>query len=162
MTADLLTKFRELDSAGWESPADFDHESALRSVKRLKPEAESIIRHQLTLDTSPQDASYFAELCWLDAKYYTPGIGGSLVPNIAIRFSAFGRLATVYSGNSDERDLMRHEPRLAQLVTKHGFDYIPESVLREPYPGHELRKGRAWQGRTWTGWTWWTRFFDHL
>lgn len=160
-----LLRFRELDPLGWESPSDFNsdaYESSLTRIKALKPEIEQIISHRMTLDTSIQDASYFAELAWLSGKHYTHGVGGALVAKVAVRFSNFDRMATVYSDNEDEKGLLRFEPQFSAILTKHGFQYVPHAALMEPYPGNQLRTGRAWKHRNWQGWTWFTRFFDHI
>jgi len=162
---ELAAKLRELDSLGWESPSGFDnddYQSALRRIDKLKPEMERVIRHRMTLDTSIQDASHFAELAWFDGRYYRPRVGGALIANIAVRFSNFDFMATVYSGNGDEKALMKFETQIGVLLTKHGFHYVPHKVLLEPYPGNELRRGRAWKDRNWQDWTWFTRFFDHI
>jgi hypothetical protein len=153
MNTEYLQRLQELDGQGWEGPKEFDYQGEMERVELVKPEIERIVGHELWHNKSVQDASFFTELAWLDDKYYTPGKGGLLVANIAIRFSAFGRMATVYSANRDEKDLLRFAPALVDVLERHGFHFAPEAELSGPYPGKE----------EWTsGWTWFTRFFDYL
>lgn len=156
MTSDINSRLRELDSLGWEFPnndKDFDYWSEMALVERIKPTIEEIIGHALWQDKSVQDASFFTELAWLDEKFYTPGKGGALVPHIAIRFSNFDRMVTIYSGNNDEKGLLRFEPQIVEMLSGHGYKYVSMDVLNKDYPGSE-----DWH----KGWTWFTRFFDYL
>lgn len=156
MTSDIYSRLCEVDSLGWEYPIDDDgedHDTIWARVERIKPEIEEIISHSLWLNTGVQDASFFTELAWLDEKYRTPGKGGAEVPHITVRFSSFDRMATIYSGNNDERGLMRFEPQIAKLLTNHGYNYVSMQVLNKPYPASE-----DWMKRM----TWFDRFFDWL
>ena len=106
----------ELDATGWEFPEDFDYAAEMNAAEQVKPEIETITGHALWQDRCVQDASHFTEFAWLDERHYTPGKGGALVPHIAVRFSAFDRMVTIYSGNDDEKGLMRFEPQIAAAL----------------------------------------------
>lgn len=153
MEPKLQAWFRGLDGQGWESPDGFDYDDEMARATELIPDLERIIGHALWQDTAVQDASYFTEVAWLDQRYWTPGKSGAVVPHIAVRFSAFGRMVTIYSGNGDRKGLMRLEPQMVALLTVRGYACVPKAVLEEAYPGAD----------EWTrNWTWFTRFFDYL
>jgi len=139
----------ELDATGWERPEGFDYGSEMLAVSRIKPEIEAIIGHPMQQDTCVQDASHFTDLVWADKSCCAPGE----TAYIAIRFSAFGRMVTVYSGNDGGEGLTRVEAPVVALLTAHGYRYIPKTLLDEEYPGAE-----DWM----QGWTWFTRFFYYL
>jgi hypothetical protein len=153
MDTSLRDRLIELDKLGWEYPPNFDYLKATEEVKLIKPNIEDIIGHSLWQDMSVQDASFFTDLAWLDERYYTPEKGGALVPHIAVRFSSFDKMVTVYSANKDFMDVMKHEAEIVSVIQQHTYNYIPIKCLQEPYPA--TRRGMK-------DWTWFTRFFDYL
>jgi hypothetical protein len=124
-----------------EYPPDFDWRASMAAVKALKPHAEQILGQPLKLDDQVQDASFFAELFVFEDGAVGPNGGTALVYKIAIRFSNFGKMATVHT-NSVASDLHQYPvDQLAELLERHGFRYIPAEALGEPYDvgWHALR-----------------------
>lgn len=146
------------DSADVDYPAGFDYRRSMAAVVALKPHAERILGQRLRLDDQVQDASFFAELfVFEDGAVGSKGVT-ALVFKVAMRFSAFGRMATIYT-NSAASDLGGYPVTgLAELLGQHGFNYIPVESLGERYDGklqwlHQSLGGAA---------TWWYRFFDYV
>jgi hypothetical protein len=96
MSPNIHLWFKELDQLGWETPAGFNYYEAIGEVLCKKAAIENILGDRLSLDTNVQDASFFTELAMLDSRYYDPVKGGAIVQLIAIRFSAFDRMVTVF------------------------------------------------------------------
>ena len=129
------------DRVHWESPLDFDNrvESARFDgfVKDLSTELGTI--YLAETGSAIQDASFHSQIVLQMAE-------GRFV---TIRFSNFGNMATV----SDE-DLMP-EPMMRtvqDLFLRHGYVYVPATVLNAPYTGSN-------PGVTGIE-TWRTRYFD--
>jgi hypothetical protein len=137
-----------------EYPPGFDWQESMAAVKALKPQAEEILGQPLKLDDQVQDASFFAELFVFEEGAVSPNGVTTMVFKIAIRFSTFGRMATVHT-NSAASDLRNYPVgRLARLLEQHGFHYIDAQSLGERYNGK--LKGLGGDA------TWWFRFFDYM
>ena len=153
MPPDLHQRLKELDNSDeWETPYGFDYFRALGEVVHHRPTIEYLLRTKLSLDHQVQDASHFCELDNWDRSQLNPDGGGMLVPIIAIRFSAFDRMFTVFG-----RDLEHFADRLPSLIdhmTKHRYKYVAYADLATPYDG-TAKPGTE-------HWTWFTRFFDYL
>jgi len=151
MHAELHQRLKTLDSDGaWEMPDDFDWSRALKEVVRHQPQIERLTGLPLTLDDQVQDASFFCELHH-SARNPLPGGGVEKVPLLAIRFSTFDRMFTIYGRNVEESEC---PPGVIDYLTKQGYKYVALADLRTPYDGKATR-GTG-------GWTWFTRFFDFL
>ena len=143
------TRTREIlmknDSAtDLEYPPGFNWEASMAAIRALRLHAEKVLGQALELDDQVQDASFFAELFVVTAMAF----------KIALRFSTFGRMATVRT-NSAASDLGECAvTRLVSLFGAHGFCYVDPQSLSEPYDG-EL-KGLGGEA------TWWHRFFDYM
>jgi hypothetical protein len=141
-----------------ECPPGFDWQASMAAVKALKPEAEQILGQSLKLDDQVQDASFFAELCVFEDGAVGPNGVTTLVFKIAIRFSTFAKMATIHT-NSAASDLGRYPvTRLAELLEKTGFQYIPAESLAERYDGTLQWLDQRVGGAA----TWWYRFFDYM
>ncbi len=138
----------------WEYPSGFDWTAACRAVRLLQPAAEALLEQPLRLDDQVQDASYFAELFVFEDGAVRPPVT-SMVFKIAIRFSSFGRMATIHA-NSVLSDLGQYPVApLAALLEVQGFVYVPAEVLAEPYDGVLPHVPADIT-------TWWGRFFDYM
>jgi hypothetical protein len=141
-----------------EYPPGFDWQASMAAVKGLKPDAERILGQSLKLDDQVQDASFFAELFVFEDGAVGPNGVTTMVFKIAIRFSTFGKMATVHT-NSAASDLGSYPvARLTGLLEKCGFQYIPAESLAERYDG-KLKALDQWVGGKAT---WWYRFFDYM
>jgi|SRR5215472_2452409 len=141
-----------------EYPSDFDWQASMTTVKALKPHAERILGQPLKLDDQVQDASFFAELFVFEDGAAGPNGVTTMVFKIAIRFSTFGKMATIHT-NSAASDLNKYPvARLAELLEQHGFRYIPAESLGERYDGKLKGLDRSLGGEA----TWWYRFFDYM
>jgi hypothetical protein len=141
-----------------EYPPGFDWKASMAAVKALKPDAERILGQPLKLDDQVQDASFFAELfVFEDGAVGSNGVT-TMVIKIAIRFSTFGKMATVHT-NSAASDLGKYPvARLAELLEQHGFHYVPVDSLGERYDGKLKGLDLSVGGEP----TWWYRFFDYM
>lgn len=141
-----------------EYPPGFDWQAAMTAVKALKVEAERILGQPLKLDDQVQDASFFAELFVFEEGAVGPNGVTTMVFKIAIRFSTFGKMATIHT-NSVASDLGRYPiARLAELLETNGFQYIPAESLGERYDGRLKWLDKSVGGDA----TWWYRFFDYM
>lgn len=108
----------------------------------------------MELDDRVEDASFHAELTVLHPEPFHLAGGSVYAPEIAIRFSNFGKL---YSITSSMPELLARYPlgKMRALIEGHGWIYVPADQLDEVYDGKNaaLRNGVN---------TWWLRFFDYL
>jgi hypothetical protein len=146
---DILLKF---DLPEFECPPDFDGTAAMSLVRRIQPELEAVLSLPLELNSNVQDASYFTELEVVEPAPGLPqGRTKRLTTRLSIRFSCFGRMATVCDwGQGIEAVRLS---ALGDLLSAHGFVYVPEAALQEKYDG------RAWPGQGPP--TWFRRYFDY-
>src|SRR5262249_52875263 len=90
----------ESDSAtDIESPPGFDWQQSMAAGNVLKPHAERILGQSLRLDDQVQDASFFAELFVFEDGAVGPNGVTTTVFKIAIRFSTFGKMATIHTNS---------------------------------------------------------------
>jgi hypothetical protein len=159
MDTRIHTILLQNDTAGdVEYPPAFDWQASMAAVKALKPDAEQVLGQPLKLDDQVQDASFFAELFVFEDGAVRPDGVITMVFKIAIRFSTFGKMATIHT-NSVVSHLGQYPvARLADLLGKHGFQYIPAESLAERYDGKLAGLGQSVGG----GATWWYRFFDYM
>lgn len=69
--------------------------------------------------------------------------------NALLRFSNFGAMATIGPDEPAPTELLE---TVVELLEKHAYDYVPASVLEQPYTG-------ANPGVTGIR-SWWIRYFD--
>jgi hypothetical protein len=132
-----------------EQPWEFDRRAAMSRVELVIPELERIIGRPLELDTAVQDASFFTEI-WLRRPAAKAGYIDVL---IAVRFSAFADLFTVWTSCPDEPLPEALVQRVVAAVEEFGFRFVDEDSLAEPYSG---------ANEAFVGETWWYRFFEYL
>jgi len=141
-----------------EYPPGFDWRVSMAAVEALKPHAERILGQPLKLDDQVQDASFFAELFVFEEGAVGPNGATVMVFKIAIRFSTFGKMATIHT-NLAASDLDKYPvARLADLLEKHGFQFIPVEALSDQYDGKLKGLGQSAGAEA----TWWYRFFDYM
>jgi len=132
-----------------EAPPGFDYVDAMRRVKALVPALERIVGHELAVDESVQDASYFTDVvCYRDTV--AEHLGAVRVPLIRIVFSSFGDLFTVVF--AEELDQATVADTISAAANA-GFAFVPADKLDEPYTGDNPHL---------KGTTWFTRFFCYL
>lgn len=141
-----------------EFPPGFDWQASMAAVKSLKPEAERILGEPLKLDDRVQDASFFTELFLLEKG--VAGVNGEapMVFKIGIRFSTFGKMATIHTNSPASVLSNSTVDRLAELLNRAGFQYIPVEALAERYDGKVKWLDQSVGGEA----TWWFRFFDYM
>jgi hypothetical protein len=137
MDASLLQALSAADDPEhWDCPPDFPWELAVAEVAALQPQLEDAIGHSLVLDKNVQDAAHFTELSWQTEPRPVPGVGERVIlTRIAIRFSAFGRLATIWENAPEaplDADLI---DRLIHILANAGFKVVPVDTLDEPTVG---------------------------
>src|SRR5262249_41989412 len=112
-----------------------------------------LLGQPLRVDDQVQDASFFGELFVFEEGAVRPSVT-AMVFKMAIRFSSFGRMATIHT-NSALSDLGRYpEDRLAALLAEDGCVSIPGEALVEQYDGVMPNVSADF--------TWWLRFFDYM
>ncbi len=131
-----------------ECPPGFDRPALLARVSRLKPVLERLAGQSFVLDASVEDAGFVADL-----SIQRPGEGGRCIETVlALRFSNFGQLFTVWSVLPEPLP----EPLVAVLVeaaSAAGFHYVCTDELDEAYTGsHRLFRHASW----------WERYFDYF
>lgn len=136
---DLLRQYD--DPWSWEYPVGFDYDAATRRFAKFADALSALLGVPLKSETGShiQDASFHSQIYVpLDSERYT-----------LIRFSNFGNMATV---REDELVPDEMKGTIIDLFEKHGYVYVPATVLDQPYTG------------TNTGVTgirnWWIRYFD--
>jgi hypothetical protein len=141
------------DDVHWECPREFDYLTELANVERLRPELESIVGRMFELDRNVQDAAFFTELASRTPPLQTRA-GRVILSNVAIRFSGFGRLVTVWGNVPESLPSDTLKTALATVLEARGYKYIPEIALEEAYQGHNQHEAQID--------TWWSRFFDYV
>jgi len=134
------------DPVGTEFPKDGGGEDLWRRIQGLVAPLERIVGRPLRLDEGVQDASFATDIALVEEEPK-----GVYAPVLAVRFSNFGRLFTVWSSSgTPDPDLCR---RIVETVRAEGFVYIEEAELSEPYTRRNPHLKDT---------TWWIRFFDYL
>jgi hypothetical protein len=146
------------DADGAEVPAGdwraFPYQALAKSVSEVQRALEKELGLRLVRDGNVQDASFHDEIRVLHPEFGWRREGGHLVSDLAIRFSNFGRLYTIFTnlaGIPGEIPI----GVLKEIVTRHGWTYVAPEPLEELYDG--IHPGFR-DGKT----TWWIRFFDYL
>jgi hypothetical protein len=137
---------RHDDPKHCEHPPGFDYKMAERRFAKFAEALSSALGVPLKSETGAkiQDASFHSQI-------YLP-LGEERYA--LIRFSNFGDMATVGTVSEDESVPAALMKTVVELLEKHGYVYVPASVLDRPYTGRipgELGIG-----------TWWIRYFDWL
>lgn len=145
MSPELLQRLQMLDRLGCESPPDLDLRQASTEIAALHPAIEHLLGHSLTNEGCIQDASHIYGLYGL----YLLGAEHEGTP-FGLRFSAFGRMVTIYRDGTNV--FADRVPAIIDLLRQHGFIYVSEEDLSEPYTGATPYLAR----------TWYDRFFEYL
>ena len=142
------------DPVHWEMPPTFAWKTEIARVKSRKSSLEAVVGHALELNENIQDAAHFAELAWLtgpDEHKARPH--QEILSYVAIRFSAFGRFATIW-GNVAELPISDSLLlKLTDALTDAGYVPIPIADLNERYDGGNQYAESIE--------TWWYRYFDY-
>lgn len=142
------------DPVEWECPVNFPQQKQMDRVRSMQGHLESLVGHVLVLEDQVQDASYFAELSWPTEPRKVAGHRGRVIlTQLAIRFSAFGRLVTVW-GNVPEAPISdRVRASLESALSQAGYVPVPCDALDSPYTGiHKFAAEIK---------TWWACYFDY-
>ena len=144
--AEYLDLFDSLDDqTHWEFPEGFSWRVADRKFLALAEDVEQALGEKCSVDyySAIQDASFHAQLhvpksCILEAYA------------IKLRVSNFGGLATLY----DADDLVKPAcaDKIKDALKRHGYNYVPSWILREPYDDRKNIGIRDWG----------VRYFDWL
>jgi len=148
----LLLQFDDEEKC--EAPDGFDYSSSLQAVMKVKERIERTLSVELELDTSIQDASFFADLRILDKEQKLKKDNGESYVgayDLAIRFSAFGKFATVFSNTGKEIETKND---IIEILESEGYIFVEDSLLDEIYDGINKYIG--------ANDTWWIRYFDYL
>lgn len=156
MDADTLRLLLELDARypdQYEAPEEMDWRAMEARVDALRPLVEQLTGHSFEVSLR-QDASFYGDL----TSQYRREDGNEILTLLAVRFSNFGDLFTVWSIGARElpADVVA---QVIELTRDHGFVYVAYEALRAPYTGvvegfKDLTKVSVSN--------WFTRFFDHL
>lgn len=134
----------------------FDPDAAWRDIEAARERLEAVIGETLEVDRQVQDASFLADLYVLSPAARVNEWTMALYFDLCVRFSAFGRLFTVFTHAGRLNDARFDLARIVETVRERGFHYVPAGELREPYDGaNEALRGDP-------GISWWTRYFDYL
>jgi hypothetical protein len=120
----------------WEWPAGFNHAAELCKVRGLGAELSAIAGHCLRLDDKVRDATFFAEWAAYDPVPRSwPGVSAPVrLCVIGIRFSAHGRMFTVW-GNAPDHPLNDATvSALNHFLAPLGYVHVPETLLYQPHP----------------------------
>lgn len=135
-----------------EAGANFDPIKEYAVVESLGQDLSSISGHNLKLDMSIQDASFFADwVAYEDLPRPHPNFpSGAIHTILRIRFSAFGRMFSIWCDSdlfpiSEDR---RH--RIIEYLMERDLVYAPDSLLELPYHHPEGFPN------------WGVRYFDYL
>ena len=150
MDPQLLQFLLNLDDPKYhETPPEFDWPAEMEKVQRLAPELSRIAGQDFAVDRTVQDASFFTELRILEeadrGDRYTHYI------RAAVRFSAFGRMVTVWANPGRMLLDADQKRRILEVLEREGYRYVPAEALDVPYTGTNPHIA-----------TWWIRFFDYL
>lgn len=129
------------DPTYWEHPPNFDYRASLVKFECFAKDLSQLIDTPLKSEsgTNIQDASFHSQI-------YLPLPDGH---HALIRFSNFGNMTTISEDEPLPEDTLN---RLKALFDKHGYIYVPATVLDQPYSGcNPGVRGID---------TWWIRYFD--
>lgn len=154
---DILRETDEMDGDLY-TPSTLTRErylATMHKIQQVKLEVEQLIGEELLADGSVQDASFMEQL-GIYCHFETAEIpNGFQAPILAIVFSNFANLTTIVGYDSQ---LLEQYPLegIKDILTSHGFVYIPVDVLQKPYDGrHKI-------GESDFTFTWVHRFFSYV
>jgi hypothetical protein len=154
MDLDTLRRLRAVDAANpgcLEYPDGFNWPDELAQVRALAPIVERITGRTFQVDTQVQDASFLTDLATYDVVQ-RPGRHTELIAVLAVRFSTFGRLFTIWWSTATPLDPVV-VTQVIDAVGERGYVYIDNDALGAAYTGIEPRlEGTSWR----------IRFFDYL
>src|SRR6188768_1268378 len=107
----------EIPGGDWPS---FPREDLSASVRQIQEELRSELGLSFDRDANVQDASFHDELRILHPESFRANGVVAILPEIALRFSNFGRLCSIYSAMPDR---LTHYPveRITTLLGRHGW-----------------------------------------
>lgn len=132
---------RHDDPEHWGYRPGFDYKIAARRFTKFTEALSSALGVPLKSETGNtiQDASFHSQIFLpVEEERYT-----------LIRFSNFGDMATISADEPVPTALME---AVVKLLDKHGYVYVPASILEQPYTGRN-------PGVTGIS-NWWIRYFD--
>jgi hypothetical protein len=158
MTPEIKRILLQADcETGCESPvrSKIDWQIERNRVEEVRKEIEEITGKKLYLDENVQDASFLTDIgVYRDAEK-TQATTRIYFVEIAVRFSNFGNLVTIWSADENLHAADYDVSEMIKILNRHGYVYVSASDLGEIYDGKNrvLRDDKT---------TWWTRYFDYL
>lgn len=137
----ILERF---DETAWEFPSDFDQEALSHGVTSVQRKLEQRFGRKLKVSGRIEDASFHADIFVRDKPV------GPVVRNSTVRFSNFGRLATV---TSDDLLVGNELEVICEVLKEYEFTFIPAEALEVDYFGQVKEDGVD---------SWWRRYFDYI
>jgi hypothetical protein len=138
-SVDFLDLLKRNDFPSIKSP-DFDRARELAAIINLQSSLADCLGFRPLLNDQIQDATHFAELrVRQEISHETSAV---------IRFSKFGKLTTILRAEKLGNEKLQ---LVLQELQKHGYVYVPATILESPYDGQI-------QGIE----TWMTRFFYYV
>jgi len=109
----------------WEFPPDFDCNREEAAFRRFAKELESVLCLRFEIETGAeiQDASFHSQITIVHSED----------DHTQLRFSNFGRMATVYGLNDSEQVPSGLLAAIVRLLDAHGYVYIPSNELDVRY-----------------------------
>ncbi len=109
------------DQVYWEFPPDFDFNSEEAAFHRFAKDLESVLclRPEVETGVMIQDASFHSQITIVHSED----------DHTHVRFSNFGRMATVFGVNDSEQVPADLLATIVRLFDKHGYVYIPPNEL---------------------------------
>lgn len=159
---DILLRFDEIGA--WERPEAMNYDVLRQSVLRVQNGLNKRFGLQFLLDDQVQDASFGFDLKLPKEIYQQPSpsqmkkkFGLVADINCAVRFSNFGRLATICF---EEQCTEGAPGGIKEELSAEGFIYLPASDLDIDYDGRfeEFKKVLGNESIP----TWWIRYFDYI
>ena len=134
------------DPVRWGTPPGFDGRAAEEHFLAFAHELERTLAVSCTIETRIQDASFLGQI-----RLQEPLLSQAARPDVGyvLRISNWGQMATV-SNEAVLKSTVLDD--IKTLLPRFGYVYIPPSVLKLPYTGHN-------PGVTGIR-TWWIRYFD--
>ena len=145
------------DATGFEVPENdwenFPWHELSEEIEVIRIKIENDLGITLEKDGNVQDASFIEELRILNQSSYCSNGVICITPDIALRFSNYGKLFTLYSLTDSLEKYPVQE--IKSIVSEKGWSFIDAKELDRPYDGKNIELQKA-------GITWWIRFFDYL
>ena len=143
----ILQEFDEKDA--YEFPSNFDYDSLESRAKAVQAGIERELNESTVFEDGHynQDASFSIAIIFKEREKEER----NAIYQPSLRFSNFGSMTNIGWEEFFTKDELK---RVKEILTEHGFTYIPSSFLDQPYEG--LMEGNL----DFPNWR--TRYFDWI